>query len=205
VLVLAITFMLSRGIEFREKTPITRPFDQFPLQVGDWQGRRQSIAPNILEALDLSDYIAVDYVNPSHGTVNFYVAYYESQRKGESIHSPESCLPGSGWVFKQSGTTMLTLANSAPVEIKVSRAVMENTGARQLSYFWFPQRGRILTSLPQLKLYNFWDALIHQRTDGALVRLITPIYGSETLTSADKRLAAFAKEFVPILNDYLPD
>jgi hypothetical protein len=34
----------------------------------------------------------------------------ESQRKGESIHSPETCLPGSGWEFKNAGKAVVELA-----------------------------------------------------------------------------------------------
>lgn len=44
---------------------------------------------------------------------------------------------------------------------------MQNGSVRQLAYFWFPMRGRTLTSAWEMKLYNFWDALTRQRTDGA--------------------------------------
>jgi EpsI family protein len=88
--------------------------------------------------------------------------------------------------------------------ITVNRAVMEKGASKQLSYFWFPQRDRVLTNAWELKWYNFWDALTRQRTDGALVRLITPVYSNESIDDADKRLAAFTKEIVPVLNEFLP-
>jgi EpsI family protein len=154
--------------------------------------------------LDLSDYTIVDYRNGHGKGVNFYVAYYESQRKGESIHSPETCLPGSGWDFRQSGTTTIALAGHNPTGITVNRAFMEKGGQRQLSYFWFPQRGRVLTNAYQLKLFTFWDALTRQRTDGALVRLITPIYDREEVADAEKRLQSFTRDIVPVLNEHLP-
>jgi EpsI family protein len=62
----------------------------------------------------------------------------------------------------------------------------------------------VLTNAWELKLYNFWDALTRQRTDGALVRLITPVYPNETLEDADKRLVSFTTDIVPVLNDFLP-
>jgi EpsI family protein len=65
-------------------------------------------------------------------------------------------------------------------------------------------RGRILTNAWELKLYNFWDALTRQRTDGALVRLITPLYPGEDVVDADKRLVSFTQAIVPVLNEYLP-
>ena len=73
-----------------------------------------------------------------------------------------------------------------------------------LVYYWFPQRGRVLTDLTQLKLYAFWDALTLHRTDGALVRLITPLDGGEQVAVAEERLRGFASRAVPILNSFLP-
>ena len=73
-----------------------------------------------------------------------------------------------------------------------------------MTYFWFPQRGRILTSLFQVKWYSFWDALTRQRTDGALVRVITPVYPDEGPEEAEKRLNGFTTEMVQVLGGFLP-
>ena len=88
--------------------------------------------------------------------------------------------------------------------MRVKRALMEKNGVRQLAYYWFPQRGRILTNMFQLKAYAFWDALTRRRTDGALVRLITPVYETEQLSDAETRLQAFTRDLVPVLDRFLP-
>jgi EpsI family protein len=164
-----------------------------------------------IDQLTFSDYIIVDYTNGSKA-VNFYTAYYQSQRKGESIHSPETCLPGGGWEFRNAG--VVTVPLSAPAgstgqrangpTITVNRAFMEKGPNKQLSYFWFPSRDRVLTNAWEMKWYNFWDALTRQRTDGALVRLITPVYQNEGVKEADRRLVGFTQQIVPVLNEYLP-
>jgi EpsI family protein len=59
-------------------------------------------------------------------------------------------------------------------------------------------------NLYQLKIYAFWDALIRQRTDGALVRLITPVYEQEKLEDAEARLQGFTREIVPVLDGFIP-
>ena len=69
--------------------------------------------------------------------------------------------------------------------MKVNRAVMEKMGYRQLVYYWFLQRGRVLTNAYELKWFVFWDALTKHRTDGALVRVITPVYEDEGLGEAE--------------------
>ena len=199
---LLVTLSISRGVEFREKIPLAQALSHFPLTVGSWQGERLEMADKFIEALDLSDYFIIDYQNSSGWQINFYTAYYESQRKGESIHSPASCLIGSGWVFKEAGEKALEIPGYGG--ITVNRAFMLKSGMRQLSYYWFPQRGRNLTNAYQLKIYVFWDALTKQRTDGALVRLITPVGEFEKVEDADRRLQSFMSQALPLLDQYLP-
>jgi exosortase D (VPLPA-CTERM-specific) len=202
LVLLAATFALSRGVEFREKVPLKKSFNEFPLTIGEWTGTRQSMEQLFIDALHFSDYIMVSYRTPKGPEIDFYVAYYETQLKGETTHSPETCLPGSGWSFEKAGVARITDGDGRTME--VNRALMEKSGRRQLMYFWFPQRGRILTSLIQVKIYSFWDALTRQRTDGALVRIITPVYESERLEDAEKRLQRFIREIAPALGEFIP-
>jgi exosortase D (VPLPA-CTERM-specific) len=203
-LVLILTLGISTGVEFREKIPIKKPFTHFPLEVNEWSGKRDTMEQRFVNALDFSDYVMADYKDRTDKQVNFYVAYYESQRKGESIHSPETCLPGSGWEFREAGPVMISPDKGNPGPLKVNRAFMTKPGVRQLVYFWFAQRGRVITNAYQLKLYTFWDALTRRRTDGALVRIITPVYPDEQLQDAETRLQGFTKEMVPMLEEYIP-
>jgi exosortase D (VPLPA-CTERM-specific) len=208
ILMLGATLALSQGINFREKIPPTQSLDGFPLQVGEWVGTRQYMNQAFIDDLDFSDYTIVDYRRRHGDIVNLYVAYYDSQRKGESIHSPETCLPGSGWNYKEAGNMTVPVPGYNPgysrETMTVNRAYMEKQGQQQLVYYWFPQRGRILQSAYQLKLYTFWDALTKQRTDGALVRIITPVSEGEGPDDADARLSEFMRLVVPILAQYIP-
>jgi exosortase D (VPLPA-CTERM-specific) len=204
VMLLSITLAASYGIEFREKIPIAKPFNQFPMQVGDWSGKRDVIPMKFLEGLYFNDYLLADYQSRENRPVNLYVAYYESQRKAESIHSPETCLPGSGWEFKDAVKKTLAVDAASGKTMTIMAASMENAGRKQVVYYWFAQRGRVNTTLTEVKLYNFWDALTRHRTDGALVRLITPVLGSETPEQADERLQQFTREILPVLDQFLP-
>ena len=204
VILLGATLVLSQSINFREKVPASNSFAEFPLKIGDWSGVREVMSPDIIRTLDLSDYAMIDYRNPEGKTINFYVAYYESQRKGESIHSPATCLPGAGWLFNEAGEVVLPIPTKNSESMPVNRAYMQKLGYKELVYYWFPQRGRILTNAYQLKLFAFWDALTMQRTDGALVRIITPVYESETVRDAEKRMQGFLRLMLPVLSEYIP-
>jgi len=205
VLLLVITIVLSRGMEFREHIPIRKSLHELPLQIGPWSGERKAMDQQFLDALTFSDYMIVDYQDPSGKNVNFYIAYYEKQRKGESIHSPSTCLPGSGWIFSESVDCTITSGNTDHSAFTVKKVLMENNGNRQVMYYWFPQRGRILTNPFQLKFYTFWDALTKKRTDGALVRMITPIYEKESVREAEDRLRSFASVIAPLLPAFIPN
>jgi exosortase D (VPLPA-CTERM-specific) len=205
VILLGATLALSNTVDFREKIPVKKNLDQFPLKLGEWNAdRRQAMAQKFIDFLDLSEYVIINYQNLDGKKINFYVAYYESQRKGESIHSPATCLPGSGWSFNQSGTVKIAGVPGNNGTYEINRAVMQFGRNRQLSYYWFPVRGRILYNAYQLKIYNFWDALTQQRTDGALVRLITTVYEDEKLEDAEKRLQNFVRDIAPVLEEYIP-
>jgi exosortase D (VPLPA-CTERM-specific) len=204
LLLLLATLTGAQGIEFREKVPVKQPLAGFPLQIGPWQGQRNALEQQFIDALDFADYLLIDYYDPQGHVINLYVAYYDCQRKGESIHSPSSCLPGGGWVFNSSGLVTVPLGDGDERQAQVNRAFIQRGGFKQLTYYWFPQRGRIVTGALEMKLWTFWDALIRQRTDGSLVRLVTPIGRDESVEEADRRLQEMTRRLGPLLEEYLP-
>jgi exosortase D (VPLPA-CTERM-specific) len=205
VLLLGATLALSQVVEFREKIPVTKSLNQFPLDVAEWSAKgRQSLEDRFLRKLHLSDYIMTDYQNQKGEHVSFYMAYYESQSMGRSTHTPESCLPGSGWSFEDAGSVSLSTILGNPNKGKISRAVVQYGSSKQLVYYWFAMRGRVLQKYYQVKMYNFWDSVTKQRTDGALVRLVTPVYANENLSDADARLQDFIRDIMPLVDEYIP-
>lgn len=203
-LILGTTVGLGHVVDFHEKIPIIKPFSQFPLKVGNWTGTREQMNPEVIKELHFTDYTDIGFQDVKTGVVEIYVAYYASQRKGESIHTPATCLPGNGWVFRKSGTVVLPVPGGGGETVTVDRDLIQKYDDKELVYYWFPQRGRILTNVWQLKFYNFWDALTMHRTDGALVRLITPVGQYENIGSADRRLQRFTRQFWPVLEKFLP-
>jgi exosortase D (VPLPA-CTERM-specific) len=205
VLFLGVNLAAAKGIDFREEIPLHKPLAEFPVTIGEWQGTSLPMEKMYRDSLKFNDYVIIDYRNPQGKEINFYTAYYASQTKGGSVHTPATCLPGSGWNFEESGLVSVPLHISGnPSAIDVSRAFMSKSGQRQLTYYWFPQRGRILTNLFQLKLYGFWDALTRRRTDGALVRIITPVYPVERVEDAEARVQSFIAQIKPALDLHLP-
>ena len=202
--ILCLTAMIIFAVSTRtEILPDRTRFVSFPTQLGDWHGRTSMLAPQEEHVLNLDDYIISDYSDRAGRGINFYVAYYASQRKGSSPHSPIVCLPGGGWLiteFERTNYTDSVLQTSFPL----NRAVMEQNSSKQLVYYWFVQRGRQVANEYWSKWYLLIDAIFKNRTDGALVRLITPIYPGESGLDADRRLQSFMRNLRPTLKAYLP-
>lgn len=187
-----------------EVFPPRKEFVDFQLDIDEWKGRREAMDAIYLDALKLDDYIIADFVGGNDGEINFYAAYYASQRKGESTHSPRSCMPGDGWKIadlREQGVRGATIAGRPLV---VNRAVIRKGEHQQLVYYWFQQRGRNITNEYLVKWYLFYDALTKNRTDGALVRLTTPIRLGESPEKGDERLAKFVASMAPRLEEYIP-
>ncbi len=180
-------------------------FNSFPMKIGEWKGKENSLEKIYLDALKLSDYILADYTGKESLPVNFYVAYYNSQRKGVSAHSPKSCLPGGGWRIREFDQIAIEGVITAGKPLEVNRTVIQQGEVRQLVYYWFQQRGRIITNEYMVKWYLFWDALTRQRTDGALVRLTTLVPSGHDISVSDKLLQSFARDVSKELDRYIPE
>jgi exosortase D (VPLPA-CTERM-specific) len=202
LLLMGATATAVQGVSSRNRIPLAKPFNQFPDVVGGWSAKKQTLEKIYLDALELNDYLLADFRNSQGEVINCYVAFNDFQSKGKASHSPASCLPGSGWELKD--PEKITVTDGTGRSITINRAMMVMGSERRITYYWFDQRGRILTDLYQIKLYNFVDSVTLNRTDGALVRLITPLGSSETPAMADARLKDFFKQFNPTLNGFLP-
>jgi EpsI family protein len=202
--VLAAMFLWITGRGGQDTPPPSRPFAEFPMRIGPWTGTAQFLDADILNTLKLSQYVLADYQGPDKALVNLYVAYYRSQRKGEAIHSPESCLPGTGWSVEEAGVVDIAPGAGATPQ-RVNRSLASKGPSRILTWFWFAQHGRKLTSLPELKLSTFYEAITRNRTDGALVRLSTALGPQEPPARADERLRRFLSDVEPTLRGFVPD
>ncbi|MGR8998723.1 MAG: VPLPA-CTERM-specific exosortase XrtD [Gammaproteobacteria bacterium] len=196
---LALSLVAAFSIDKRDEViPERTAFPLFPMQLSGWRGQHNSLDDSVIRKLGLSDYILADFKQADKPAVNFYVAYYSSQRKGTSPHSPRVCIPGGGWQITEIERMLVD-------DLPINRIVIKKGEMTQLVYYWFQQRGRLLANEYFMKWYLFNDALLLNRTDGAMVRLTTMLYPGENFQVADKRLQAFAKVVLPVLPKYIPE
>jgi EpsI family protein len=175
----------------------------FPKQVGSWEqtGGDQQLDNQTMAVLRASDYLLRSYRAPDGRIMNFYVGYFASQRDGATYHSPLNCLPGSGWTMKDPGVITITPEGRAP--FVANRYVIQNGDHKELLIYWYQGRGRSVASEYWGKVYTVVDSVRLRRSDGAMVRITTPVQASEA--AALEAAGQLAAQVSTILPEFIPD
>jgi EpsI family protein len=200
VAMIASAGVYARGASGDEVAVSRAPLAELPATIAAWHGR--DAAPfddDIVAELGVDDYINRHYVRDARPSVALYVGYYASQRQGDTIHSPQNCLPGAGWRPVSSERVTLD-AGGTPIE--VNRYLIQKGVERQAVLYWYQGRGRVVANEYANKLWLMFDAARLRRTNGALVRMITPVVG--TPSSAFEELSTFTAAVFPRLAAHLP-
>lgn len=188
----------ARGQERHLRIPLLL----FPVSISDWRGMQHQMSQEELSVLKPTDYLLADYSSPAMAAqVNIYVAFYARQTVGAAIHSPSLCLPGSGWKIESRDVVPVNVEGK---RLSVTREIIRKGSEEQIVYYWFQERGRTMNDQYSAKWFFMLDAIVQGRTDGALVRYVTPKTKDETLRDAEQRLQAFVGVSYPLLRTYLP-
>ncbi|VVS93984.1 exosortase C-terminal domain/associated protein EpsI [Desulfoluna spongiiphila] len=202
VLVMLVAAVAIRGMHLTESVPLKQSFEAFPMEIGPWIGETSRFDEKIYEALGVDDSILGTYRTARGDAVQLYIGYYHSQKKGDLIHSPKNCMPGSGWAITHS--SLEEVGGTGPGDtFQAIKLFIENGGERHVVLYWFQSRGRIISSEYMQKIYLVVDSIFKRRTDGSFVRLISPVRGGDA-DAATQQLKAFAHDLAPVLHAYLP-
>ena len=168
-------------------------------------GARRAWSKVYLDVLQLSDYLLAGFSRPADpAPVGLWIAYYDVPDAGSLAALAPGLPAGRRLAYQPVQEHEIPGVGPDGSGIHVNRVEISLGEQRQLVYYWFAQRGRVLTSEYLVKWYIFQDGLTQNRTDGSLVRLTTPVGGGEGIAEADARLEAFVRDIDPKLNYYLP-
>ena len=163
---------LSRRTEW---TPASRPLSEFPTVVGAWRMVREgAMDPDERQVLRADDYLVRRYDAPGGQSANLFVAYFKSQRAGQTPHSPKNCLPGSGWTWSMADSIRVAIAGRAQ-RIEINRYVVSKGDEHAVVLYWYQSHGRVVASEYKAAAFTAWDALRYNRSDTELVRVVAPV------------------------------
>lgn len=193
----ALFYSASRGFV----TPTAAPLSAFPTEVGYWKLYQEgTIDQETLDILKADDVLTRWYVS-ALGGANLFVAYFSSQRTGQSPHSPKNCLPGSGWQPTESAKV------DAPVEggptIRINKYIVSKGEEQSVVLYWYQSHGRVIADEFAAKFWLVADSIRTHRSDTALVRVVVPVIKGNTDKAVDTGMD-FVKAMYPAVRDYLP-
>jgi EpsI family protein len=208
LLLLAAVTLYRRGDQ--DHMPASTPLDQFPETMGSWSGTDIPIPQESLDVLGSGFFLNRNYVTAagaptqvSEAPVGLFIGYFPTQRTGQSIHSPQNCLPGSGWTFESSGVTEVT--DNAGKTSQVGEYIIANGPSRAEVLYWYQSHGRAIANDYKAKAYMLADSIRYGRSDAALIRIVTPVQSADGGAAAHQRAVEFAQRLIPLLPAYVPN
>ena len=211
-LVLFACFLAGAGFVARAERPEAVParstFSELPLDLDGWRGRQEPpFRDDILAILGVDDYLTRAYFKERKG-IGVYIGYYGSQRQGDTMHSPQNCLPGAGWEFVNHALLPITVPTEVNGgdrrDIVVNRYLIRKGLDQQLVLYWYQSHDRVVASEYWAKFYLIRDAMRLNRTDGALVRVTTPVIEVAGEAAAEETASDFVRVLFPRLGTYIP-
>jgi EpsI family protein len=213
LLFLGLNFYTYHFFATRAVTPERKPFMVFPAEVGDgWKCPDFERMEDKVEAeLGVTDYMLCNFVNEDrHEMANVYVGYHATQVREDggatenSIHPPAHCLPGSGWDIIQNQTVPIDLPGLPQEHATAKRLVIAKGNQRNLVYYWYQSRGRVISEDWKKIVYVGLDRALRRRTDGSLVRITVPVR-HHGMKAAQAAFDSLAPEIVSRLPEYVPE
>jgi EpsI family protein len=190
-----------------DRVPPSTPLTEMPQTIGSWVGVDVPLDTEVLQVLGKGFFLNRTYTpagdENSTIPVGLFIGYFPTQRTGQSIHSPQNCLPGAGWVFDSSGVT--TLRNPDGTTAEVGEYVISNGPVRAEVLYWYRSQGRSIANDYKAKLYTLADSIRYGRTDAALVRVVTPVRQGESAAESHQRAVGFAEQISPLLPRFIPN
>jgi EpsI family protein len=198
-----------------DHVPPSRPLHDLPQTIGTRTATDIEMDPETMQILGKGDFLNRMYMpQPPPGSelpetadarapIGLFIGYFPTQRSGQSIHSPQNCLPGAGWAFLSSWVT--TLTNAAGQKYQVKEYLITDGTSTQEVLYWYQMRGRVIAGDYEAKLYTLAGSIRYGRTDAALVRIITPVEPGEDRLQSRARAVRFAEQIAPLLPAYVPD
>jgi EpsI family protein len=186
-----------------EAVPIRQRLEYFPQTIANWQGQEDAeLESEVMNILKLQDYLMRRYVDTSGKNLWLYIGYWDTQRKGAQIHSPKHCLPGGGWEPLEVQRVLIPL-NQGEQKIEANRYVLQKERSQQVVTYWYHSQGAAIAGEIDAKVQLVKNAILHNRTDGALVRLTSPVSGS--IEDTFQRHVQYIQAMYPLLSAYLPN
>ena len=87
--------------------------------------------------------------------------------------------------------------------ITVNRYLIQKDQDQQVVFYWYQSQGKAIAGEVTARAEMIKNSIVRHRTDGALVRVSSPV--SDGVQETSDRLVRYIQAVYPILAEYLPD
>ena len=136
------------------------------------------------------------YFGPSQVPVELFIAYRGLQNGANRLQSPKLVFP-EGWNFAWVKPTEIEIDGIA--KIKANWMLTRKGSSQRLVLYWYQNSEMTFSSELNYRMKLFERQLLGGRTDGAVVRIVTPIRDHEDVEQAQDRLKSLALHLYPRL------
>lgn len=202
-MVLAAQMAGLYAISKQEVVPLRQPLAAFPAAAGAWtMMREESLDEATMDVLRADEVLSRTYYNnEKREAASLFVAYFKSQRTGQTPHSPKNCLPGSGWEPSESGFVPVEIPGRAE-PIVVNRYLVSKGESRSVVLYWYQTPRRVVASEYMAKIYMVADAIRYNRTDTAMVRVV--VAAGADANAATEAAKDFVRSIFNEVGTFLP-
>jgi EpsI family protein len=201
-IVLALQAALFYTASHGDAVPLKQSLDQFPKTVGMWRMTQQGVVDKeTLDILKADDTLSRNYGSPV-GELNLWVAYFQTQRTGQSPHSPKNCLPGAGWSQTASGYLDVQIPDTQQT-IKINHYEVAKGDEKSVVLYWYQSERRVVANEYEAKFWLVADSVRLHRSDTSIVKVVVPVFRDNRQQALDAGVK-FVQTCYPVLRQFLP-
>ncbi|MGZ3385484.1 MAG: EpsI family protein [Isosphaeraceae bacterium] len=104
-----------------ERPSLRRDLESIPLELGDWVGQKEDVAPNIVERAQTTAYLNRVYESRTQPGLRLTLWINYSEKGTNLRHTPEICLPSGGWTKIESQTKVLNVLAPNDKVVRITR------------------------------------------------------------------------------------
>jgi len=194
-----IIAIASRG----EPVVVSTNIENLPDEISGFKGIEDYFAQAVYDELNADKHLYRHYRLADGRQVDLYIGYYGTAKGGRSAHNPYACIPSSGWGILERREVRIT-SKHHPDGTTVNYILSQKGTSYDVVYHWYQSdRSKILASGIQQNLQRLVGRVLHNRNDGAFVR-VSAITDENGIERTENLVAKFSSDILDILPDYWP-
>ena len=202
VLMLSVALLLNRRSQGRAPWP-SASLSSMPMQIDGWSATDNTPDKQTLSLFGKVEFLLREYKNASQPQprIDLLIEYFPTHA-GDAMFDALRRRP-TPMAWPSTSREVVEIVRPDGTSLPVNRYVVSTINSRTLVLYWFQVHGRTVASERWAKYYLLSDSIRMNRSDGALVRLNTPMLDGESADDAQARMMKFGSRLLPLLDSYI--